>query len=44
MLKLKTIGRMAGVELLEHHRSLYKEVGIGAGIEDNRSYGGSGAA
>ena len=35
---------MAGVELLEHHRSLYKGGGIGAGIEDNRSHGGGGAA
>ncbi len=43
MLELKTIGRMAGFELLEHHRSLYKEDGVGAGIEKNRSHGGGGA-
>ncbi len=42
--ELKTIGRMAGVELLEHHRSLYKEGEIDAGIENNQSYSGSGAA
>ena len=45
MLELKTIGRIAGVELLEHHRSLYEGGGggVGAGIEDNRSHGGGGA-
>ncbi len=34
-LELRTLGCMAGVELLEHHRSLYKVSEVGDGVDDN---------
>ncbi len=35
---------MAEVEMMEVHQSFYGESGIGAGIEDNKSHRGVGAA
>ena len=37
MLKFKTISRIAGLELLKYHQSLYKRNRMRVGIEDNRS-------
>ncbi len=44
MLELKTIGHMAGVELLEHYRSLYEKGKVGAKIGDNQLHGRDGTA
>lgn len=41
MLRLKTIRRIARVEPMEHHRSLYKESKISDGIKDNQLISGS---
>ena len=43
MLKLRTIGRMTEVELLEYHQSLYTKDRTDAEIENNSSYCKSGA-